>query len=502
MNNSKVSSPGKPSEKRTKSKGVIVGTIGPSSSDPEILARMIEAGLDMVRLNLSHGSHEDHKKRFDLVRSVDDTVPILFDLSGPKIRIGNLKESIVLKSGDTYTLTRKKIIGDKEKASLLYEELIDVTEVGNTLYLNDGLLEFKVTEKTDDELICRVITGGTLSSRKGVNAPNIPINLFCPTDKDIADIDYTVQLEPDFYSVSFVRRVEDLIRVREQIALHTNDKIPLVSKIEHRDALSNIDEIIKHSDGIMVARGDLGIELPLEDIPKIQRDLIDKCLYYSRSCIVATQMLESMVTSPRPTRAEVSDVSAAIMQGSDAVMLSAETATGAYPVETIKVMDRIITTAQKYVNPISDLSSIKQSTTAEAVASAATTIAQASEADKIFAFTRSGITSGILSRFKPTQQIIAITPNVKTARRVKLQWGVSSLLLERDFLSTDEMIYEGVTLAHERGIINEQSQLVIVAGSVIGLPSKTNLIQLVDANDIISSKKAKERFIKAYSLDK
>lgn len=473
---------------KKKSKGVIVATIGPASDKEEILTRMIEEGLDVVRLNLSHGTHEDHKKRFELVRKVDDTLPILFDLSGPKIRIGYLEKSVHLNKGDMYILCREETVGNEERASLLYKELIDVAEIGNTLYLNDGLLEFKVVEKRKDELVCEVITGGTLSSRKGVNVPGIPIPLYAPTEKDLKDIEFTIGLEPDFYSVSFVRRKEDLYRVREKISSFTDDQIPLISKIEHQDGLKNIDEIIQASDGIMVARGDLGIEVPLEDIPRIQKELIDKCLYYSRSCIVATQMLESMVSSPRPTRAEVSDVANAIIQGSDAVMLSAETATGNYPVETIQVMDKIITTAQKQVKPLSDLTRIKQTSSAESICRAATGIAAAVEAHKIIAYTRTGITSGILSRFKPNQDIIAVTPNPKTVRRTKLQWGVTPLLLDQDYHNTDEMVYEGILKAYNEKRIEDVSKLVVVAGSTIGKPSpSTNLIQLFDTKDIVSS---------------
>ncbi len=485
---------------KKRSKGVIVATLGPASDKREILEKMVEEGLDVVRLNLSHGTHKDHKKRFELVRSVNDTIPILFDLSGPKIRIGMLEKSITLKSGYQYTLTKDDIIGDQHRASLLYDELIDVAKVGNTLFLNDGLLEFKITEKTENELICEVITGGILSSRKGVNTPGVPINLYAPTPKDLDDLDFTIGLEPDFYSVSFVRRVEDLERVRARIKTHTDDRIPLISKIEHQDALKNIDDIIKKSDGIMVARGDLGIELPLDQIPRIQKELIDKCQYYSTSCIVATQMLESMIKSPRPTRAEVSDVANAIIQGSDAVMLSAETATGNYPIDTIRVMDKIISTAQEDVKTISDLTRIRQSTTAESICRAATGIATTLKADKIIAYTRSGITSGILSRFKPEQEIIAISPNVKTTRRCKLQWGVTPLLIERDYFNTDEMVFEGLLKAYAEKRIKKDTRIVVVAGSIVGQPSPiTNLIQVVNTSDILSEEMMKIKFTRRLS---
>lgn len=482
-------------------KGAIVATLGPVSDNEDTLRKMIEAGLDVVRLNLSHGTHDDHKKRFELIRSVDDNIPILLDLSGPKIRIGNLEESVILKQGDQYTLTREKITGDGDRASVLYENFIDEAQVGNNLFLNDGLLEFLITDKTENELICEIITGGVLSSRKGINAPNIPINLFAPTEKDINDISQTIDLEPDFYSVSFVRRIEDLERVRDEIGSFTKEKVPLISKIEHQDAIKNIDEIIKHSDGIMVARGDLGVELPLEDIPAIQKDLVEKCNYHSRPCIVATQMLESMVSSPRPTRAEVSDVASAIIQGTDAVMLSAETATGKYPVASVDVMNRIILTAQREIHHKSQMKFDKITPVAESIARAAVSLAQGRGADNILAFTRSGITSGLVSRFRPEQWIISVTPNPKTARRSRLQWGVIPLLINRDFINTDAMIYEGIQTAYDKKVISKDSKLVIVAGSLIGLPFSTNLVQYILASDILSSEFAKKQLAEAYNLD-
>ncbi|MHA2275375.1 MAG: pyruvate kinase, partial [Candidatus Kariarchaeaceae archaeon] len=243
-------------------KGAIIATLGPSSDNADTLEAMINAGLDLIRLNMSHGTHEDAKKRFELVRNVNDQIPVLFDLSGPKIRIGKMEKPIILQTGQNFILCKDEVIGNEGKASVTYKELVDLAEVGHNLFLNDGLIELTVREKSNDEIVCNVINGGPLSSRKGVNAPDVPIKLFSPTKKDKADLDFTIGLEPDFYSVSFVRRVEDLAEVRKIISTHTENEVPIISKIEHKNAIINIDSIIKSSDGIMVARGDLGVELP------------------------------------------------------------------------------------------------------------------------------------------------------------------------------------------------------------------------------------------------
>ena len=478
-----------------KSKAAIVGTLGPSSSEEEKLRKLIENGLDVVRLNMSHGNIEDHKQRFELVRRVDETIPIIIDLSGPKIRIGEVKENFDLIKDDTIILTKENVVGNREKLSISYNELIDLVDVKDTLFINDGIIELEVTEKFENELNCKVLSGGPISSRKGLNAPGVPIGLFSPTRKDLEDIQNTINLEPDFYSVSFVRRKEDLIKVREQIANFTTERVPLISKIEHQDALDNIDEIINYSDGLMVARGDLGVELPPEDIPLIQEVLVKKSNDAGIPVIVATQMLESMVNSAKPTRAEASDVANAILQGADAVMLSAETATGNHPIEAVGMMERIIKKVeprlfeksielQRYVNSIPD-----------SIGRSAVSMAEALNADVIMAFTRSGGSSQSVAKFRPNQKIIAVTPLDKTSRRLRLQWGVNPLLLSRDFSDTDEMIFQGVNSAYEKGFVDKFDTAVLVAGSLLGLPTSTNLINYIKIDEIINSVGAEKRFI-------
>lgn len=482
-------------------KGAIIATLGPSSDNPDTLSAMIDEGLDLVRLNMSHGTHADAKKRFELIREVNDQIPVLFDLSGPKIRIGKMDKPVILQTGQEFTLLKDEVMGNETMASVTYPELIDLAEIGHNLFLNDGLIELKVRDKTESKIICDVVNGGPLSSRKGVNAPDVPIMLYSPTKKDREDVDFTIGLEPDFYSVSFVRRVEDLNEVRKIISSHTEEKIPLISKIEHKDAIANIDKIIKSSDGIMVARGDLGVELPPEEVPLIQQSLVKKCNLVAKTCIVATQMLESMVVSPRSTRAETSDVANAILQGADAVMLSAETATGNYPIEAVSMMNRIITTVENRIQQKSSEKFSGKATIADSIGRAAVSLASGLEADYVLAYTRSGVTSQLVSKYRPSQPIIVITPSIKTARRARMQWGATPIWLERDFNSTDEMIHSGMLAAFQSKKIERDSNCVIVAGSLLGLPSSTNLIQYLNAHDIISSLEASERFSKAYQID-
>ena len=450
---------------------------------------------------MSHGTHDDAKRRFELVRDVNDQIPILFDLSGPKIRIGKMENPVILRTGDKFTLCKEEIVGNKLMASVTYADLIDLAEEGHNLFLNDGLIELKVKEKSSSELLCTIINGGPLSSRKGVNAPDVPIFLYSPTKKDKSDLDFTIGLEPDFYSVSFVRRTKDIDEVKKIISSHTTDKIPIISKIEHKNAITNIDEIITVSDGIMVARGDLGVELPPEQVPLIQQSLVKKCNDVAKTCIVATQMLESMVMSPRSTRAETSDVANAILQGADAVMLSAETATGNYPIEAVSTMNRIIRTVETKIKQKSGKKFSGKATVADSIGRAAVSLASGLHADYLLAYTRSGVTSQLVSKFRPTQPIIVITPNIKTARRSRMQWGVTPIWLERDFNSTDEMIHSGMHQAHKIGMIEKEANCVVVAGSLLGLPSSTNLIQYLNVNDIVSSMEASERFSKAYSIE-
>ncbi len=478
----------------------IVCTIGPSSNDEETLERLIRAGMNVARLNLSHGSLDYHKKTFDLIRSIDESIAILLDISGPKIRVGKFEKSIVLQKGQEYILTKENVTGNEERASVTYPQLIDDLQEGSLIYLNDGLIAMRVIAKNDDYLVAKVLNGGILSSNKGINVPESKISVYTPTDKDRKDILETAKWEPDYYSVSFVRRVLDLENVRNTFRTVTNDDIPLVSKIEHKDALNAFEDIVSASQGVMVARGDLGVELPPEEVPLLQKELIRKSRYHGVPVIVATQMLESMIINSRPTRAEVSDVANAILDGADAVMLSAETATGKYPVETVEMMTKICLKTECHLTPTQEERHVKKGAMVPAhIGRAAVRLAEDTNADLIIAMTQTGTTTEMVSTFRPKQAILGFSTNLKNLRRLALQWGVIPILF--DFIpDTDDMILKAILTAYEKKYIERSSKMVIVAGTLLGLPSSTNLIQYHVAEEILRSIEAQKEFRKAYNL--
>jgi pyruvate kinase len=480
-------------------KGCIVGTIGPKSETPDILENMITAGLRLVRINLSHGSQNDAKHRFETVRSVNDEIPIMFDLSGPKIRIDDLEESVSLQKDQEFILQTKKIVGDATRASFSYPELVKLVKPKDKLFLNDGLIELEVVKANNNSILTTVTKPGPLSSRKGINTPGIPITLFPPTKKDISDLEFTSKLEPDFYSVSFVRRPEDLNKVRELLSSELK-KIPdLISKIEHQDALKDIDSIIKASDAVMVARGDLGVEIDPSLVPLVQKQMIKKCNFTGTPVIVATQMLESMVFSPRPTRAEASDVANAILDGADGVMLSAETATGQYPVNSVQTMANIIRNVQTSVEPVDHkLEPGKKIPPWDSIARSAVLLAEMMDAKAIIANTKSGRTSRVVSKYRPKQPIISVTNNLLVYRQLHLQWGVIPIYTHRTFTDTDSMIYNSIVSSFRKNILEEEDLVIVIAGSMMGLPTNANLIQFYKVSDIISSERAKEKFSKVY----
>ncbi len=479
-------------------KAGIIGTIGPSSANEEILKALISNGLNIVRINLSHGSIDQAKRNFDLVRSVNDSVGILLDFSGPKMRIGAIDGHVSLKQGQEFRITKENVQGNEHRVGTNYPDLIDLAKPGNTLFLNDGLIELRVTSKTETDIICEVVRGGILSSRKGINAPGVPIGLYSPTVKDVKDLEATISLEPDFYGVSFVRRPEDLQRVKDLIATHTKDDIHLVSKIEHQDALRNFDEILKASHEVMVARGDLGVEMDPAEVPLVQKELIRKCNRLGKPAIVATQMLESMVVSPRPTRAEASDVANAILDGADLVMLSAETATGDYPVKAVETMRNIILKVQDTIVPHKQKYLPNENPNWDAVGRAAVYLAEDLDASAILANTRTGDTSRVIAKYRPIQPIISITPNKRTYRRLNMQWGVIPIYSNKTYHDTDDMIEESIRISLEKDLISKDDLIVTVAGSLLGLPYTTNLIQYYFVKDIVKSLEAKAKFVKSY----
>ena len=462
----------------------IVCTIGPAV-DEKIMRQLFQEGLNVVRLNFSHGSHEEHKERIDMVKSLrkemDLPIAIMLDTKGPEIRLGNFKENIELKDGDIFTLTTKDIIGDDKKASVSYEELPKDVKKGDRILIDDGLVEMVVEEIVNNEdIICKVLNGGTLSDHKGINVPNVAINLPAITKKDISDIIFGIENDIDFVAASFIRKAEDVLEIRRILEENNGGDIDIISKIENQEGVDNIEEIIEASDGIMVARGDLGVEILTEEIPLIQKKIIRKCNLAGKPVITATQMLDSMIRNPRPTRAEVTDVANAILDGSDAIMLSGETAVGKYPIESVKTMYKIATKTEDsldYKEILKYKSSGKDISTTNAISKATCTTAEDLEANAIVTATSSGYTSKAISKFRPRAPIIAATTSEKVMRKLSLVWGVYPVLSIRS-TNTDEVIEMSINSAMEEGYINEGDLIVITAGIPVGVSGTTNLIKV------------------------
>ncbi|WP_031513534.1 pyruvate kinase [Desulfofalx alkaliphila] len=462
----------------------IVCTIGPASEDLETLKKMMLAGMNVARMNFSHGNHEDHGRRIALVRQAAEelgkNVAIMLDTKGPEIRLGTFaQEPILLRAGDSFTLTTEEIEGDNSRVSVTYKELPDDVSVGGKILVADGLIELEVEEISGPEVRCRVINGGELKSRKGVNLPGIRVNLPSITDKDIADILFGAEQGVDFIAASFIRKPADVLAIRD-ILEECQADIHIISKIESREAVDNIAEILKVSDGIMVARGDLGVEIPAEDVPMIQKMLIEQANKVGKPVITATQMLESMTHNPRPTRAEASDVANAILDGTDAIMLSGESAAGKYPVEAVETMNRIALRVEKsypYCEYFTRYSEIKERTVTDGISSAVCGISRDLEAAAILTATASGHTARMISKYRPRCPIIAVTPRAQVMRKMALVWGVEPLTVG-DINSTDEMISATVEVALASGIIKAGDLVVITAGVPVGVHGTTNLLKV------------------------
>ena len=419
----------------------IVCTIGPASQSRQGLKKMIKAGMDIARLNLAHGTLAEHQRRIDNLRQIDDSVAVLIDLQGPKIRTGRLKKpKITLKAGQTFILTTSEIIGDETRVTVNHKNLPRDVRVGDRILLNDGAIELKVEKKTKASIPCKVIHGGQLGEHNGVNIPGVKLSVPSLTKKDIRDIAWGIRQRVDFIALSFVRSPKDILAIKK-ILRQSKADIQVIAKLEKPEAIERLEEIIKVSDGLMIARGDLGVEMPLEKIPLIQKLIIQKCGQLGKPVITATQMLESMIKSPRPTRAEASDVANAIFDGTDAVMLSEETATCRYSVESVKTMAKIILETEKttvFCPPaVERILTIK--TIASAVSHATCQVALDLRAQAIVTFTESGSTALLTSKYKPFAPIFAISTRERALRRVRLFWGVSPVKIS-PFKHTDDMI--------------------------------------------------------------
>lgn len=462
----------------------IVATIGPASDSPETIKKFIQAGVEVFRLNFSHGDQEYHANVFNLIRDISNSlkkpVAILQDLQGPKLRVGILaQEGILLSRGDEVLLKLAEKSEEPNIIPIKERELIDALRPNASVMLADGLIELKVIEKRDNEVLCKVVNGGKLESKKGINVPNITINIPSVTSKDIDDIMFGIKLGVDFIAVSFVRKAADVLHVKN-ILEASRVNIPVIAKIEKHEAVENIDDIVLASDGVMVARGDLGVEIPLEEVPIVQKAIIEKCNRLGKPVITATQMLDSMIRNPRPTRAEVSDVANAIFDGTDAIMLSGETAVGEYPIESVLTMSRIAeyTESQlKYSDMLRKRSEFSTNSPTDAIGYATCEIAQRLGAKAIITSTQSGYTARMVAKYRPAQLIIAVTPDERVQRRLLLFWGVNPLTT-RIYKTTDEMIEASVQASLEAGFIRKGDTVILTGGIPVGVGGTTNFLKV------------------------
>ncbi|HEX2988018.1 MAG TPA: pyruvate kinase [Chloroflexota bacterium] len=462
----------------------IVCTLGPASSNEEVIRALIRAGMDVARLNFSHGTHETHAGLIATLRRVAAEegrhTAILQDLQGPRIRIGDMDGGqATLIQGDQFALTTQEVSGNPEKATIRGAPLPQDVHTGDRLLLDDGNLELVVERTTPTDVICKVVVGGILKSHKGVNVPGRTLSVPSLTEKDQEDLVFGVEQGVDYVAMSFVRSGEDVLRLKALLAKH-GAETPVIAKIEKHEAIANFDEILKASDGIMVARGDLGIEVAAEEVPLHQKMIIHKCNAAGKPVITATQMLDSMIRNPRPTRAEVNDVANAILDGSDATMLSGETAAGAYPLEAVATMARIAETTDEalpYDRLMRRTSANRMCNVTDAIGQATCEMAYELKAAAIITSTESGFTARMVARHRPPVRIIAATPSERTLRQLALVWGVHPHLTD-SFNSTEDMIRQVVTLAmHEESVI-EGDLVVITAGLPLMAKGRTNLLKL------------------------
>jgi pyruvate kinase len=465
----------------------IVCTIGPASRSPVMLRKLVEAGMDVARLNFSHGTHEEHAAAIQAIREGEEEwghpITIIQDLQGPKVRLGNFVGGrAMLLSGESFVLTAEPVLGTAARASLDHPKLIAALKPGDQIWMDDGAIQLIVERVEDGEAHCRVSSGGVVSDHKGVSLPGVPLPESCLTAKDREDLRFGIAHGVDYVAVSFVRSASDIQEVRKFL-LEQRASLPIIAKLERSEIVGNLPGILALVDAVMVARGDLGLDVPLEEVPIIQRDVIRQARLAKVPVIVATQMLESMVHYLRPTRAEVTDVATAIFEGADAIMLSAETALGQHPVEAVEVMSRVAARAERETLRATTLSSRPEAYGfPEAVAESACRAAQVLHAKAIVAFTQSGFSARLISSERPDVPMVALTPFPEVQRRLGLYWGVSSRLI-RKVETTDEMIHEVEATLLGDGTVRNGDVIVIISGAPMWVTGTTNLLKLHRVGD-------------------
>ena len=459
----------------------IVATVGTATDDIQKIKSLIKAGVNVFRLNFSHGNHGDHLKRITHIRSAENelgcNVAILADLQGPKFRIGKVKEDIKVIKGSTYNFDKKTEIGDFSRVNLSHNEIYESLSIGSNILMDDGKLQFRVKDISKNIIKTEVIVGGYIKSNKGVNLPDVVLNTSPLTSKDIEDLKFILNQEIDWIALSFVQKLRDV----EEVKKYIEDKACIIAKIEKPSALKELNKIIGACDGIMVARGDLGVELPPEEVPGIQKDIILKCRQAGKPVIVATQMLESMIESPSPTRAEASDVATAVFDGADAVMLSAETAVGSFPIETVTIMDRIIFSAENHIkmHPGDGPQNLKvENYVYNAVSRSAVSLAEAVNAKAVVAFTASGNTAFRMARERPNLLLVVMTPEVRVKRKLSLLWGAYSFFSKVQ--GYEAAIKEAREIIKIEKLAKQGDAIVVVAGMPFGVSGSTNSIRVVD----------------------
>lgn len=464
----------------------IICTIGPASESEETLKELILAGMNVARFNFSHGSHEEHKKKFDRVNKVSNElgipVAVLLDTKGPEIRLKAIEGGKTeLVSGQKFILTSDEVVGNNEKVSITYKNLKNDISVGSTILIDDGLIEMVVDEIEETDIICTVINGGPISNNKGVNVPGAILSMPYISEVDRSDIMFGCDMGFDYLAASFVRSKEDVLEVRKIIE-ESGSHMKIIAKIESMQGIRNLEEILEVSDGIMVARGDLGVEIPMEEVPVVQKKMIKMAEAQGKHVITATQMLESMIKNPRPTRAEATDIANAIYDGTTAIMLSGETAAGLYPIEAVKTMARIAERTEQaidYNGRMKRRESIENFDVTTAISHATCTTAMDLKAAAIITVTISGFTAGMISRYKPSCPIIACSVSPRICRQMSLCWGVTPLWIARES-TTDDLFDVAVHAAEEAGYIKQGDKAVLTAGVPLGVSGRTNMIRVVE----------------------